>query len=331
MKMRKKTAFFAFAAIFLLSESILHAADPEDVKKIAREGTFTKQTEEIFLWPGKAPGSEDLVFEETVEDLSKDPAWKTRRITLVVKPSITVFYPEKPNGIAVLIAPGGGYIRMGFDDEGTDIAKWLNSIGITGYVLKYRFPDDGHKSGMNVPLQDAQRAIRLIRQNAASRGINPKKIGVMGFSAGGHLAAMISTYYGANVYVPVDAADKLSARPDFSALLYPVISNLEDKSPQEMIDASDSQRNKMLLYYQPHLKVTPETPSAFILLADDDQYGLQLHGPLYYKALRKANVPSELHVFLKGKHGFGVRRPVGAIAEWTNMFSAWLKGIGIAE
>jgi acetyl esterase/lipase len=307
------------------------AAGSEEVKNIAQKGLCTVTTEEIFLWPGKAPGSEDLVFDETVEDLSKDPAWKTRRITLVVKPSITVFHPEKPNGIAVLIAPGGGYIRMGFDDEGTDIAKWLNSLGITGCVLKYRFPDDGHRDGMNVPLEDAQRAIRMIRDHAGIWKVNPKKVGVMGFSAGGHLAAMLSTRYDLAVYKAVDAADGKSARPDFTALLYPVISNLEDKAPQEMIDASDSQKNKMLLTYQPHLQVTPETPPAFILLADDDQYGLQLHGPMYYKALRRANVPAELHVFLKGRHGFGVRRPVGAIAAWTDMFSEWLKGAGIAE
>jgi acetyl esterase/lipase len=319
------------SALGLFTVFYSYSATPDEVKTIAQKGTFTKGTKEIFLWTGKAPGSESLTIEEKIEDLSKEPEWKTRRITLVTKPSITAFFPKKPNGIAVIICPGGAFTKLGFDDEGTDIAKWLNSVGITGFVLKYRLPGDGHLNGIDVPLQDAQRAVRLIREKSSELGINPKKIGVMGFSAGGHLAASVGTYYNAEVYKAIDAVDKQSARPDFLACLYPVISDTDEPSAKDKIDTADTLVKKMRLTYQPNLKVTAETPCAFILLANDDTFKLQQHGPRFYRALQAANVPAELHVFLKGGHGFGVRKPVGAIAEWTNMFTAWLKGVGVSE
>ena len=181
---------------------------------------------EIFIWPGTALGSDSVAVVESIQD--RDPngglCYLNRAVSKVTQPSIKHFAPANPNGKAVLICPGGGYARLAYDKEGYDMAQWYNERDITAFVLKYLLPLDGHDNRAYVPLQDAQRAMLYIRAHADSFNIHPDSIGIMGGSAGGHLAASLSVYYNWQVYVPVDSIDSLSARPNFSVLMYPVIS-----------------------------------------------------------------------------------------------------------
>ena len=234
--------------------------------------------------------------------------------------------PVRANGTAVLICPGGAYARVTIDKEGYDIAKWLNKEGISAFILKYRLPGEGHIQQQVVPLQDAQRAMRLIRARSAEWKVDPKKIGVMGFSAGGHLASTLGTQCQRQVYAPVDAVDQQSARPAFMVLLYPVIS-MEDgvahaASKQNLFgdnpDAGLSQE------FSSDEQVRADTPPTFIVQAHND--GVSTENSIrFYSALKQADVPAELHIFTKGGHGFGIRGAKGPIAIWPQLCTAWLQ------
>jgi acetyl esterase/lipase len=285
-------------------------------------------TFEFPLWSGAAPGSAELAFDEILEERSPDTsAFFDRAITRILKPRIAVFRPERPNGLAVLLAPGGGYQRVVWDKEGVDIAQWLVGLGVTVCVLVYRLPAEGHANGHDVPLQDAQRAMRVMRQHAAEWGIDPQRIGAMGFSAGGHVASSLSTGFDRDVYAPRDAADKLSARPDFAMLAYPVI------SMDASIAHAGSRQNllgeqpdaAMLKAYSNDACVTAKTPEAFIFLPDDDAAVPAENSIRYYLALRRAKVKAELHVFRDGGHGFGIRMATGPVGAWTSLCENWLR------
>jgi acetyl esterase/lipase len=287
-------------------------------------GNINAQPTIIKLWPDGIPGSKtDASY---VEKITTTDGGITR-CDRVTDPDLSVFLPapEKANGTAVLVCPGGGYITVVVDREGSTIAKWLNENGIAAFVLKYRLPSDLIMTDKSIgPLQDAQEAMRIIRRNAVKWNINPQRIGVIGFSAGGHLASTISTHYNENVY-PVK--DNASARPDFSLLIYPVISfdttithmgsrtNLVGKNPS----AEQEKR------FSNELQITKETPPAFLVHSSDDKTVPVQNSLRYYSALQKAGIPAEMHIFLKGGHGYGLSVGKGTQASWPQLCINWLK------
>lgn len=283
--------------------------------------------DEIFLYPDIAPGSEGVKLEEKIIEEDWKNGLKKRTISGVTKPSLIPFIPEKPNGAAVIIIPGGGYKKQVLTHEGEQIANWLNSLGITAFILKHRMPFDGHIGGMNVPLQDAQRGIRLLRNRSEKFGIEQNKIGVMGFSAGGHVAAMLGTSFDKKVYEPFDNADVLSARPDFMVLVYPGISrnpfiDLYGETPKYI-----PQHEKYMEEFFTNRNITPNTPQTFMVVADDDKVAGPENCMVFYIGLRKANIPAEMHIFKKGGHGFGFNSTQHPVAKWTNLCKDWMDDI----
>lgn len=282
------------------------------------------QNHVIPLWKGTPPlqNPSDLKEEATQQGIL--------RIANVQTPSIEVYLPTKQiaTGEAVVIFPGGGYGILAYDWEGTDFAKWLNAQGIAGIVVKYRLPiSKSLTDPKEVPLMDAQRAIRLVRQNAEAWSINPSKIGVMGFSAGGHLASTVSTQYTHEVNRPKDAIDALSARPDFSILVYPVISfrdaAVHSGSRRNLIGENASQ--ELMDRFSGELNVNAETPPTFLVHAQDDK-GVPIENSLlYYQALHKNGVKASLHIYPSGGHGFGFGLGKGAVEGWRDVLLAWMK------
>lgn len=285
-----------------------------------------KNHQEIALWLGIPPGSENLVLKESIQERSADLVTKNRAISNIRNPSMEMYIPENPNGVAVLICPGGGYSYLSYDKEGVDIAQWFNSMEITAFILKYRLPSEGHSNGQNVPLMDAERALRLIRVNADEWGIKADKIGVIGFSAGGHLASSLGTLYDKKVYENLDEADQQNARPDFMILIYPVISMYDSithaGSKKNLLGESPDENSVFL--FSTNLQVNNETPSTFIVHATDDKTVIPENSLLFYRALIDANVTAELHMFEKGGHGFGIRDAKGLVSNWTNLCEQWL-------
>ncbi len=270
-------------------------------------------SETILLWPGAAPGDEGDFGEEkdTTKPTDGLVAGKTViRLGNVSKPSITI-YPaprDKSTGAAVMICPGGGYHILAMDLEGTEIAEWLNSIGVTAAVLKYRVPARAGRERFEAPLQDAQRAFGLIRQRSADWGIDAHKIGVLGFSAGGHLSAALSCGFEKRSYRRIDSADDSSCRPDFVVLIYPaylVVKGEGDKTP-------------------PEIRVTQETPPTFLVQTEDDGVGVE-SSLFYYLALKKAKVPAEMHLYATGGHGYGLRPSNQLVTTWPQRAEEWLR------
>jgi acetyl esterase/lipase len=281
---------------------------------------------DIPLWPGAAPGSEKLTITEKITERSTDPAKPDRIYTQIVQPSLAVHRPDKPNGAAVIIAPGGGYLRIVIDKEGPDTSAWLNRLGVTAFVLKYRLPDEGHVNGRDVALQDAQRAMRVVRAHAAEWGLDPARLGFLGYSAGGHLAASLEFFSARQVYPAVDAADRLSARPDFSILGYafagekgPRPASLEGLKPQAQ------------LRWEYRIEATPGVtyPPTFILQADDDPTVNPQDAATIYLALKQNGTPVEMHVFRHGGHGFAIRDAKGPVTHWPDLCADWMKEIGV--
>jgi acetyl esterase/lipase len=280
---------------------------------------------EIFLFPDTAPGSEGLDLDERVFEEDWEHQLKKRIVRGVTRPSLIPCIPKKPNGIAVMVIPGGGYKRQVINLEGTDIANWLNNLGITAFILKHRMPFDGHADGCHVPLQDAQRGIRLIRKSAKEFGIHPNKIGVMGFSAGGHLAATLGTNFEKTVYPAVDDGEKITARPDFLVLAYTEISS--KASLDRTLTEHQKARAGILEAYPTDQQITADTPETFIIVADDDETTPSENGIHFYLGLRKVNVPAELHIYKNGGHGFGLGVTRGVISGWTHLCEEWMHGV----
>ncbi len=280
---------------------------------------------EVFLWPGAAPGTEGAAFSEKVEERAADNGCTDHSVYGISRPSMFPAPAPDPCGAAVLVIPGGGYERVVMDKEGMEIAAWLNALGVGAFVLKYRLPAEGHRRGPDVPLMDAQRAMRLIRRDASLYGVDPARIGVMGFSAGGHLAAELATRWDADHGLPDDGVNRLDARPDFAALIYPVIS-MED-------GVTHAGSRKMLLGNSPgesaalhsaDLNVSPRTPRCFLAHSAPDGSVPVENSLRFARALIAAGVPVELHVFADGGHGFGLRSTAGTQASWPELFRAWL-------
>lgn len=265
---------------------------------------FAQQPIEISLWPDGMPNSNGLTGTE--EDLEGG------RVANVVNPSIAVYRPEKPNGMAIIMCPGGGYARLAMGHEGHDMAAWFTTQGITYIVLKYRMPN-GH---YEVPLSDAEQAIRIVRQHAAEWNINPHRIGIMGASAGGHLAASLATLYSSQ-----------ETRPDFQVLFYPVISMKEGVthagSRVNLIGEKPSA--ELEKKYSLEQQVNAQTPQAFIMLSSDDGAVPPANSLGYYEALLKNHVPATLHAYPIGGHGWGFRDNFTYKRQWTGELEKWLR------
>ncbi len=252
------------------------------------------------------------------------------RVRLVQQPDIAVFLPSKKNatGEAVVICPGGGYQILAYDWEGSDIARWFNSQGIAAFVLKYRLPHSKnnivpHKS----PLMDAQRAMRLVRYHAAKWNVDPGKVGIMGFSAGGHLASTLSTHYDGGDPSSEDPIEKISCRPDYSILIYPVISFHDTFTHGGSKSAllGEEPDEELVTYYSNELQVSEDTPPAILIHSDDDKGVPVENSLLYYKALRAHHVTSELHVYPYGGHGYSLAIGKGHLSTWPDRVIQWIR------
>lgn len=281
---------------------------------------------DIPLWSTTTPpGTQGIKLEEKWVNNSFNPIDPERDLSGISSPSIAVFVPRIPNGAAMIVVPGGGYSKNVFDKEGVEIARWLTSIGVTAFVLKYRLPTEWPDGGRHMPLQDGQRAMRLVRSHAQDWNIDPKRIGVIGFSAGGHLAAAMGTGWNKPVYTPVDADDQVSARPDAMVIVYGVADGGNRPLPEKPGEHAMIYRE----YAIPPM-VTSESSPAFIVAADDDPTVNAEQSARIYLALHAAKVPAELHLFRNGGHGFAIRKTQALpVAEWTLQCLAWLRATGI--
>jgi len=271
------------------------------------------QTLTLKLWESNIPGA------------IKSADYKDKTI-----PEIYVYLPksEKANGTAVLICPGGGYGGIAIDHEGKAIALWLNEQGIAGIVLEYRLPSDKIMKDKKVgPLQDVQEGMRVIRRNAKKWNINPNKVGVIGFSAGGHLASTLSTHYNEKVY---QVADTVSARPTFSILIYPVISfesNLTHMGSRENL-IGQNQNQELIKHFSNDQQITADTPPAFLINSVDDTAVPFMNSVNYFMGLQKFNIPAELHLYQKGGHGYGMGQNLETASTWPGTCLLWLKANG---
>jgi len=283
------------------------AADPPAAEK----APVLKPLAVVDVWPGTAPGEKGDIGPE--KETPQRPGQKqVVRLTNVSKPTLTVYAPpkDKANGAAVVICPGGGYSILAMDLEGEEVAAWLNSLGVTGIVLKYRVPARKGLPRHLPPLQDAQRAVSLVRAKAGEWGVDPKRIGILGFSAGGHLAAATATaekrIYGPGDYEPADRVEAFSCRPDFAVLVYPAY--FLDKQNKE---------------FAPEICPGKGSPPAFLAHAGDDRIPAE-NSVRFYEALHKAGVPAQLHVFAQGGHGFGLRNDNPAAIAWPKLCGEWM-------
>jgi acetyl esterase/lipase len=288
----------------------------------------------ISLWPGMAPGSQSLKLQEVALERSLNPSQPDRIIKGISQPSLQTYLPEKPNGAALIVIPGGGYTCQAIDKEGHDIARFFVAQGVMVFLLKYRLPSEGHKDGAKVPLQDAQRAIRLLRANAVAWGLDPARIMVMGFSAGGHLASMLATQFSRTVYASVDTSDSLSARPDGLILLYPVISMEASVTHggSRLALLGKHPTAKEIADYSNDRQVRKDSPPTLIVLADDDTSVPPENSIRYYRALQHMGIPAELHIYSQGKHGFGIRQTGQLpIANWPKVTLGWMAARGLLQ
>jgi acetyl esterase/lipase len=271
----------------------------------------------LTLWPSGAPGPQTATGPEHDTTRPTDNLIAGRplmRIGEVADPTITLYSApaDHHTGAAVVVFPGGGYQILAIDLEGTEVCDWLNSIGVDCVLLKYRVPGTGPYPNSAAALQDAQRAVGMVREHAPEWKIDPSHVGVLGFSAGGHLAAALSTHYDQRLYPPVDAADQQSCKPDFAIVIYPGYLALSEKNFE----------------FNPDIPVTAAVPPTFLVQAEDDPVHVE-NAIEYFMQLKKAGVPAELHVFSKGGHGYGLRPTNLPITHWPELATSWLHTIGV--
>ena len=277
-------------------------------------GSIMAQDKPIQLFPKGAPGEQTKLIEKALPEGGKVGGASVLRLSGVSDPTITI-YPasdEVATGAAMVVCPGGGYEILAYDLEGDEICQWLNEIGVTAVLLKYRVPRRTGLEKHTAPLQDVQRAISLVRSKAEELNLDPQRIGVMGFSAGAHLAAMASTSYDKRTYPEVDAADKLSCKPDFCLLVYPAYLD----GPNFTI--------------APELKVTAQTPPTMLVQTEDDKSYIN-SSLFYYYALKEAGVPATMHLYSKGGHGYGLRDTGNTVNEWPYRAEEWFMELGVIE
>jgi acetyl esterase/lipase len=273
---------------------------------------------QVPIWPGAVPDARPVVKPESMRT-TPPPGKPVVFVNNVSQPTMTVYSPKrKNNSVAIVVFPGGGYYELAIDLEGTEICDWLNSKGITAVLLKYRVPSrDTNNLYWESPraLEDAQRTLSLARYHAAELHINPHKIGVIGFSAGGHLVTATSTHFDKRSYAPVDGADNESCRPDFGIALYPGHLWTDENG----------------LTLNPNVPVTSNTPPQFICQAENDPVDNVRNSLVYFLALKEAKVPAELHLYAEGGHGFGLRRANMPIGAWPQLAEKWLGTIGMTK
>ena len=279
----------------------------------------------VDVWPGKVPdaignmGAENILMSPRLDHKQVEVTEPTRMVTNVSQPTITICRPpqDKETGTAMLICPGGGYWNLYWQLEGEEVAAWLNSQGITGIILKYRVPrqpDEVKTEPARRPLLDAQRAVSLVRSNAKQWGIDPKRIGIIGFSAGGHLALATATRFEKRAYPAIDAVDEVSCRPDFAILCYPGYLKAKDK--EELA---------------PWLHIPAGTPPIFLVHGGDDLISSPEQSVAAYLALKRAGIPAELHIYASTAHDFGVRASDNPCSNWTLACIAWLRHQGLLK
>ncbi len=278
----------------------------------ARAGDATAAVPVVDVWPGDVPGETGKIGAESSKQQPKGDKPITL-ITNVTKPTLTLYRAakDKDTGAAVVICPGGGYSVLAWDLEGTEVADWLNSIGVSGIVLKYRVPKRPDKEASVPPLQDAQRAVSLVRSKAGEWGIDPKRIGILGFSAGGNLTALACTHFDHRTYEAVDDADKISCRPDFGICVYPAWL-VDDKTGQ----------------LKSEFHVSGDTPQMFFVHAGNDGI-TSANSVEMYLALKHAGVPAEVHIYPTGGHGFGLRPSKEPCSQWPQRCEAWMRSQGL--
>lgn len=288
---------------------------------ICDTGLLQAKIEEVPLWSSQIPGA---ILSKKYKEIEVSKNGELDIISKVFTPTLTIFIPKKPNGTAMVICPGGGYHKLAIILEGYKVAKWLNTLGITAFVLKYRLPSDKIMQDKTIgPLQDAQESIRFIRRNAEKWGVNTNKVGIIGFSAGGHLASTLATQYNNVVY---KATDSINARPDFSVLIYPVIS-MDEKithkgSKKKLLGKFPS--DALIEKYSNEKQIDSLTPPTFIVHAMDDSSVPFENSIHYFLALKEKGVPSEIHLYQNGEHGFGLGRGKNTSKNWTNSCKEWL-------
>lgn len=302
MKLHRETALVCLIVLSMTAPAVF-----------AAEGAKSPRVE--LLWPDGAP--------EAKGNAEGD------------KPSLTIYLPakEKAAGTAVVIFPGGGYGHLAMDHEGHQIAQWLNSLGVAGFIVQYRHRNSGAGYGHPAPIQDAQRAIRMVRRRAAEWNVHPDRIGIIGFSAGGHLASSAGTHFQTRYSDAKDQIDQASCRPDFMILMYPVISFTESythKGSRSNLLGKDPDAN-LVESFSNEKQVTPETPPTFLVHADDDKGVPPENSIAFYLALRKAGVPAEMHIYEKGGHGFGPGAGKGSVSSWMTRCADWMRGRGLLE
>jgi len=287
--------------LLLLAALPLHASEPLVVK----------------LWPSGAPEKPGVLIEaeKQIEPRSEKDVL---RVTNVTEPTLTVYRPAPPippNGTAVLVCPGGGYGILAIEHEGTQVCEWLNSLGVTAVLLKYRVPVRDKTPGYE-PLQDAQRAIGIVRQNALQWGINPKRIGILGFSAGGHLSVMASLHANERTYPTDPALDVADATPNFLIPIYPAY----------LVGKEDT------FTLLPAVQVTPAAPPICLVHAHDDNGVTSASGSaLLYMEYKRLKLPAELHIFSSGGHGFGMRKSEKPVAQWPQRVGEWMRTMGLLD
>jgi acetyl esterase/lipase len=266
------------------------------------------------IWPGMPPGAKTNLSPE----VNVNGAMEGRplvRVENVSTPTFTLYKPKgKSTGGAIVVFPGGSYQILAMDLEGTEVCDWLNDIGVTCVLVKYRVPDSGPYPKSAAAVQDAQRAMGLVRLHAAEWGIDPKRVGALGFSAGGYLAAAISNHYEQRLYDPIDDADKLSCRPDFAVVLYPGYLAMADQNCAP----------------NPDIHPTANTPPTFILQAENDPVHVE-NSVVYFLALKNARVPAELHIYAEGGHAYGLRKSGLPINNWPGLVEIWLETIKVSD
>jgi acetyl esterase/lipase len=277
----------------------------------------------VNLWPGKTPGDAGINGQENSRIYPSPIVGPTQLITNVTKPTLTIYLPakEKNTGTAMLICPGGGYWDLFWKLEGEEVAAWLNSVGMTGIILKYRVPRRPGEVRGEPPLGpqlDAQRAVSLVRSRAAEWGIDPKRIGMVGFSVGGHLALATATNFEKRKYDPIDAIDEVSCRPDFAVLCYSGYLKAKDKDE-----------------IWPGLHIPANTPPVLLAHANDDSEKVggsnAENSAIMYLALKRAGIPVELHIYASGNHDFGVRQNEQLPSSWPQLCINWLRSLGLLK
>jgi len=329
MEIDRRSALMAPLAAALAAPVFAQTAPP------AKTGDFPpglpQPTETIDLWPNGAPGMPADPPTEQVTERSPDHSINDRAVTGITKPRLVVFRPRIPNGAAIMLMPGGGYQRVVIDREGYELARYFSDRGFTCFVLFYRLPGEGWKDAPNTPLQDAQRAMRLIRSKVRDFALAPERIAAMGFSAGGHLCADLATRYNARVYDPVDAADTLTAKPFIAAPIYPVVTMIPPLAHAGSRELLLGKNASLALEkaHSPQLNVSADTPPCFLSAAEDDPAVPIENSVMLRDSLKAHKVTVETHLFANGGHGFGLRKAIGKPVEiWPELFLNWAQTQG---